>query len=89
MPNRSHWIGHYLMAIIPMFALLLIIDLVGRGETFARAWPSSLIWAAIASALFVGTRYRNMKHGIACAVCDALDKKQECPANRSSTPPCS
>jgi len=77
MPKLSHWIVQYLMAIIAMFALLLLIDLLVRGEVFARAWPSSLIWAAIASTLFVGTRFRNMKHGIACAVCDALDKRQE------------
>jgi hypothetical protein len=46
-----------------------------RDETFARAWPSALIWAAIASALFIGTRYRNMKRGIACVVCETLDRK--------------
>jgi hypothetical protein len=75
MPKLSHWIAQYLIAVSGMFALLLIIDLVARGETFARAWPSSLIWSAVASALFIGTRYRNMKRGIECAVCDALDKK--------------
>ena len=74
MPKPSHWIGQYLIAVMSMFALLLVVDLLLRGEIFARAWPSSLILAAIASALFVGTRYRNMRKGIACAVCDALDK---------------
>lgn len=75
MPKLSHWIAQYLIAVASMFVLLFIIDLSMRGETFARAWPSALIWAAVASALFVGTRYRNMKRGIACSVCDALDKK--------------
>ena len=75
MPTLSHWIGQYLIAVLSMFALLLVIDLLMRGETFARAWPSALIWSVVASALFVGTRYRNMKRGLACAVCDALDKK--------------
>ena len=75
MPRLSHWIGQYLIAVSSMFLLLLVIDLLMRGETFARAWPSSLTWAVIASALFVGTRYRNTKRGIACAVCDRLDRK--------------
>ena len=75
MPTLSHWIIQYLIAALSMFGLLLVIDLLMRGETLARAWPSALIWAVVASALFVGTRYRNMKRGIACAVCDTLDKK--------------
>ncbi len=75
MPPISHWITQYLMAALSMFGLLLGIDLLVRGETFARAWPSALTWAVVASALFIGTRYRNMKRGIACGVCDTLDKK--------------
>lgn len=75
MPTVSHWITQYLIAVLSMFGLLLAIDLAMRGETLARAWPSALIWAVVASALFVGTRYRNMKRGIACSVCDTLDKK--------------
>lgn len=75
MPTLSHWITQYTIAVLSMFGLLLVIDLVMRGETLARAWPSALIWAVVASALFVGTRYRNMKRGIACSVCDTLDKK--------------
>jgi hypothetical protein len=75
MPKLSHWIVQYLVAVVPMFVLLLVVDLLMRGETLARAWPSALLWAAVASILFIGTRYRNMKRGIACAVCDALDRK--------------
>lgn len=75
MPKLSHWIAQYLIAVSSMFMLLLAIDLLMRGETFARAWPSSLAWAVLASAIFIGTRYRNMKRGIACAVCDKLDRK--------------
>jgi len=75
MPTLSHWIVQYLIAVSSMFLLLLVTDLMLRGETLARAWPSALLWAALASALFIGTRYRNMKRGITCAVCDKLDKK--------------
>ena len=75
MPKMSHWIAQYLLAVSSMFALLLVVDLVMRGETLARAWPSALLWAALASAFFIGSRYRNMKRGIDCIVCEKLDKK--------------
>lgn len=75
MPALSHWIAQYAIAAMSMFAILMGIDLLMRGETLARAWPSALIWAVVASALFIGTRYRNMKRDIACAVCDKLDRK--------------
>jgi hypothetical protein len=75
MPKLSHWITQYMIAVVSMFGLLLVIDVLVRGEIFARAWPSALIWAVVASALFIGTRYRNMKRGIECVVCNTLDKK--------------
>ncbi|KQQ97489.1 hypothetical protein [Massilia sp. Leaf139] len=74
MPPLRHWITQYLFAVVSMFALLTIIDLAS-GETFERAWPSALAWAAVASALFIGARYRNTKRGLACGVCDTLDRK--------------
>lgn len=76
MPSLSHWISQYLIAVVSMFALLLAIDILMRGEAFARAWPSALLWSAVASALFIGTRYRNMRNNIDCAVCERLDKKR-------------
>lgn len=75
MPKPPHWIVQYLIAVSSMFVLLLVIDLLMRGEEFARAWPSSLAWAVVASTLFVGMRYRNMKRGIACGVCYRLDRR--------------
>ena len=74
MPRLSHWIAQYLFAVASMFALLLVVDLL-QGESLARAWPSALAWAGVASALFIGTRYRNVKRGLACGVCDTLDRK--------------
>jgi hypothetical protein len=56
-----------------MFMLLLVIDTLMRNEEFSRAWPSALDWAVVTSALFVGIRYRNMKHGIVFSICDRLD----------------
>ena len=74
MPPVSHWIAQYLIAVVTMTALLLAIDMMS-GETFVRALLSAAGWAAVASALFIGTRYRNTKRNIACGVCDTLDRK--------------
>ena len=76
MPSITHWIGQYLIAVVSMFALLLAIDVLMRGEAFERAWPSALAWSVMASAIFIGTRYRNMRRGIDCGVCERLDKKK-------------
>jgi len=75
MPKLTHWIIQYIVAVSSMFLLLLVIDLLIRNEVFARAWPSALAWAVVTSALFVGIRYRNMKRGIACGICDRLDRR--------------
>jgi hypothetical protein len=75
MPPLRHWILQYLFAVASMTVLLLVVDLL-RGESLERAWPSALGWAAVASLLFIGTRYRNVKRGLACGVCDTLDRKK-------------
>lgn len=74
MPRLSHWIGQYLLAASTMFALLVAVDLM-RGRTFAGTWAESLAWAAAASAMFVGSRYRQARKGIACALCEKPDNK--------------
>lgn len=73
MPKLTHWIIQYIIAVSSMFTLLLCIDFLMRNELFARAWPSALAWAVITSAIFIGIRYRNMKRGIACSICERLD----------------
>lgn len=74
MPPISHWIVQYLVAAGSMFALLVGVDLA-RGESFARAWPYALAWALLAAAIFIGSRYRNMKRGLACAACERPGRK--------------
>jgi hypothetical protein len=74
MPPLSHWIIQYLIAVVTMAALLTGFDMMG-GETFARALLSALAWSAVASALFIGTRYRNAKRGSASSVRNTLGKK--------------
>lgn len=68
MKPASHWLGQYLLAAGTMFALLVVVDLM-RGEAFAASWPGSLLWAATAAAIFVGSRYRQARKGVDCALC--------------------
>lgn len=74
MKPLSHWIVQYLLATTTMFALLLVIDLL-RGTALDQAWASCLLWAAAASAIFVGSRYRQAARGEACAACDTIKRK--------------
>jgi hypothetical protein len=74
MKPLSHWIVQYLIATVSMFALLLVIDLL-RGTPLEQAWQSSLLWAAAASATFIGGRYRQAARGDACAVCETAKRK--------------
>lgn len=74
MKPLSHWIVQYLVATATMFALLLVIDLL-RGTPAEQAWQSCLLWAAAASAIFVGSRYRQAARGDACAVCETTKRK--------------
>jgi hypothetical protein len=72
MKPASYWVMQYLFAAMTLFGVLLAID-VAKGTALAQAWPSCLAWAAAASALFVGSRYRQYRKGIACALC--VDEK--------------
>jgi hypothetical protein len=68
MKTTSYWVMQFLFAAITLFGVLLAVD-VARGTALVDAWPSCLAWAAVASALFRGSRYRQYRKGIACALC--------------------
>ena len=69
MPGITYWIGQFLLASSTMFGLLVVIDLL-RGEPFATSWVESLVWAVVAAALFIGSRYRQARKGIECGLCE-------------------
>jgi len=75
MPTTFHWISQYLFAAVSMFALLMAVDVLMRGEAFERAWPGALAWSVLASALFIGRRYYTMRKGLDGAVSGRLGKK--------------
>jgi hypothetical protein len=75
MPSKSYWIGQFLLAASTMFAILIVVELL-KGHTFGETWPSTLAWTLAVSAIFIGNRYRNVRKGIACALCKDLPAKK-------------
>jgi hypothetical protein len=68
MPTKTYWAGQYLLAAASMFALIAVIDVV-RGDSLAATWPETLAWSALAAAIFIGSRYRQLRRAEDCALC--------------------
>jgi Gpi18-like mannosyltransferase len=75
MPAINYWIGQFLLASTTMFAILVGVDMV-KGTSFDDAWPSSLAWALVASAIFIGSRYQRARKAIGSANNEDLPKKK-------------
>lgn len=73
MPKLSHWIAQLLIVLSLIFALLLAVDTLGA-EALERAWPGALLWSAISSALFIGSRWRVIRRRAPRAARDKLDR---------------
>ncbi|WP_107869123.1 hypothetical protein [Pseudoduganella sp. UC29_71] len=71
--GAAFWIKRYLLAAVPLFAILAIVEYV-KGTTTQADILSAAAWAAIAAAIFVGTQYRRYRKGQECAACDAVGK---------------
>ena len=76
MQRLIYWSGQYLLAAGSMFALLVAIDVLLRGEAFETSWRESLAWSVLASAIFIGSRYYRASKGDAtCDMCRHPDTK--------------
>lgn len=62
MQGIRFWILQYLLAAVTMFVILVGIDLIS-GKTLSEGVWMSLAWALVASAIFVGARYRQARKG--------------------------
>jgi hypothetical protein len=71
--GAAFWIKRYLLAAVPLFAILAIVEYV-KGSTAAADFLSAALWAAIAAGIFVFTQYRRYRKGMECAACDAVGK---------------
>ncbi len=76
MQRLIYWSGQYLLAAGTMFALLVAVDVLLRGEAFETGWRESLAWSVVASAIFIGSRYYRASRGDSCAMCSHPDAKR-------------
>ncbi|UVW27046.1 hypothetical protein [Massilia sp. H6] len=76
MRKLLYWAGQYLLATGSMFALLVAIDVLIRGEAFETGARQSLAWAVLASAIFIGSRYYQCHKGSADARCGGTAGKR-------------
>ncbi|KQX01297.1 hypothetical protein ASC94_01220 [Massilia sp. Root418] len=71
--GAAFWIKRYLLAAVPLFAILAGVEYV-KGTTSQADILSAGAWAAVAAAIFVGTQYRRYRRNQECAACDAAGK---------------
>ncbi|MES3020158.1 MAG: hypothetical protein V4857_01105 [Pseudomonadota bacterium] len=76
MPGIAYWIKRYLLAATTMFALLLVVNLI-KGSRWQDGAQEALIWGMVSAAIFIGSHYHRTRKGIACALCDNLDRALE------------
>ncbi|WBS00294.1 hypothetical protein OU994_18460 [Pseudoduganella sp. SL102] len=65
------WIKRYLLAAVPLFAILAAVEWA-KGTTAPADIASAAIWAAVAAAIFTGAAWNRYRKALACAACDAV-----------------
>jgi len=65
------WIKRYLLAAVPLFAILAVMEWA-KGTTSPRDIASAAIWAAVAAAIFTGVAWNRYRKALHCAMCDAV-----------------
>lgn len=65
------WIKRYLLAAVPLFAILAAVEWA-KGTTTPADIASAAIWAAVAAAIFTGAAWNRYRKAVACAACDAV-----------------
>lgn len=74
--GMTFWIGRYFIAVAAMFGILSVSALA-QGKSLPDNALENLLWAAAASAIFIGSRYYQARRNAACALCrDPLDEKK-------------
>ncbi|QGZ37858.1 hypothetical protein IP92_03051 [Pseudoduganella flava] len=62
--GAGFWIKRYLLAALPLFAILAIIEWA-KGSARPIDYASAAIWAAVAAAIFVGVAWRRYRKALA------------------------
>ncbi|MES2261621.1 MAG: hypothetical protein V4724_24155 [Pseudomonadota bacterium] len=72
--GAAFWIKRYLMAAVPVFAILALVEVL-KGTATRDDILSAAAWAAIAAGIFVGASYRRYRRALSCAACDNVGKR--------------
>ncbi|QBE66205.1 hypothetical protein [Pseudoduganella lutea] len=64
------WIKRYLLAAVPLFAILAAVEWA-KGTTTPADIASAAIWAAVAAAIFTGAAWNRYRKALQCAACEA------------------
>ncbi len=65
------WIKRYLLAAIPLFAILAAVEWF-KGAATRDDYLSAAAWALIAAAIFTYSSWRRQRHARACEACDDI-----------------
>jgi len=78
MMGAAYWIKRYLLAAVPLFAILAAVEWY-KGAATEQDFLSAAAWAAMAAAMFTVSSYRRlrMRRNQACAMCSDISKPRE------------
>ncbi len=70
--GASFWIKRYLLAAIPLFAILAAVEWF-KGSNRTIDYLSAGAWAVIAAGIFTFAGWRRLRNTQACKLCDTFD----------------
>lgn len=71
--GAAYWIKRYLLAAVPLFAILAGVE-YAKGTPTQNDILSAAAWAVVAAAVFIGSQYRRYRKSLDCPACDTLNK---------------
>jgi hypothetical protein len=69
--GAGYWIKRYLLAALPLFAILAAVEWF-KGTAGPADIASAALWAALAAAIFTGAAWRRYRKALDCPVCDGV-----------------
>jgi len=72
--GAAFWIKRFLQAAVPLFAILVAVEMV-KGTTTQADILSAGAWAVVAAAIFVGAAWRRYRRALDCSACDSALQK--------------
>lgn len=68
MKSTGFWITRFAMVLATTFAFLFVVYAL-QGQAVEPAARDALMWAILATSIFIGARYYQASKGKACALC--------------------